>query len=96
MSIKLARVVGALVFCGGIALLCVVFFSARALLGSPLPGITKNLSLGTEMSLFGARAALLFIMAFCGSSIAGRGAQLFQATFHGAVPPLLPPRPHHE
>ena len=73
-SLSSARLVGMIVFFVGVALLLIVFFEARADLTRPLTGAPS--AMGFQL---GRQIALLFIMGYVGSSLAGRGAQLFQA-----------------
>ena len=69
-----ARILGMLTFFIGVALLVLVFVDARADLIRPLRGDATQMG----MMLF-RQIGFLFIMGYAASSIAGRGAQLYQA-----------------
>ena len=93
----LARIVGLLVFLGGIGLLIFVFAAANTLLNAPPPTVAAPTTAGTNanapsaaielgrgFSLLLQKILLLLLMCVAGSLIASKGIQLFFAA--GAVP----------
>jgi hypothetical protein len=73
-SSSTVRTVGLLTFFLGVILLLLVFFQARADLARPLSGNPAQMG-----ALLARQIGLLFIMGFVGSSLAGRGVQMYGA-----------------
>lgn len=69
-----ARIIGLLTFFLGVILLILVFFAARADLTRPLTGDATGMGFSLLRQI-----GLLFIMGYAGSTLAGRGVQLYGA-----------------
>ena len=73
-SLRTIQVIGLVTFLAGVLLLLLVFFRAQADLARPLTGGASALGI-----VIARQIGLLFIMGYVGSSLAGRGVQLFLA-----------------
>jgi UPF0716 family protein affecting phage T7 exclusion len=80
-AVGVARVLGLIGFVAGVALLAVVFAWAFSYLQAPMQSGKHSNNIGEEALLLAARVALLFVLGFVASAIAGRGIQLFGASF---------------
>ncbi|MGC8833962.1 MAG: hypothetical protein ACP5R4_07890 [Armatimonadota bacterium] len=78
-AVGVARVLGLIAFVVGVGLLAMVFVWAFSYLRAPMQSGKSN-SIGEEALLLAARVALLFVLGFVASAIAGRGIQLFGAS----------------
>jgi len=95
-----ARILGIVVFLGGVGLLAFAFFTAynwftdphAGLQIVPGPGSTEpaTTSIGTSALRLLIRLALLLIMTIIGSLIAGRGVQIYFAASNQKRPPIYP------
>jgi hypothetical protein len=95
-----ARILGIVVFLGGVGLLAFAFFTAYNWFTDPYaglqivpgPGSTEpaTTSIGTSALRLLIRLALLLIMTIIGSLIAGRGVQIYFAASNQKRPPIYP------
>ncbi len=85
----LSRIIGIVVFLGGIALLVFVFamsyrfFSSESSgiqIGSPNPAVPATVVLGMSVAKLLVRIGLLLVMAIIGSLLASRGIQMYFAS----------------
>jgi len=95
-----ARILGIVVFLGGVGLLAFAFFTAYEWFTDPSAGLqmvpgpssavpaTTNLG-ASALRLF-IRLGLLLIMTIIGSLIAGRGVQIYFAASNQKRPPIYP------
>jgi len=96
----LGRIIGIVVFLGGIGLLSFVFATAyswfstppAALATSPTPGSTApaTAQLGKSAVVMLEKIGLLIVMTIVGSLLAGRGVQLYFASVNAKPPSIAP------
>lgn len=95
------RILGILVFLGGVALLALVFAAAYGWFTSPGAGLQTapvkgsaapvTAQLGQSAMYMFIKIALLIVMAIVGSLLAGRGAQLYFAAANAGRRPSIAP-----
>jgi hypothetical protein len=96
----LGRIIGMVVFLGGIGLLAFVFATAyswfstpsAALPTAPAPGSNApaTVQLGKSAFVLLEKIALLIVMTIVGSLLAGRGVQLYFAAVNAKPPSIAP------
>lgn len=94
-----ARILGIVVFLGGVGLLAFVFSTAYGWFTSPSAGVqmapatgstTPTSQLGASVLRLLVRLGLLLIMTIIGALLAGRGAHLYFAASNAHTPSIAP------
>ena len=96
----IGRVIGIVVFVGGIALMAFVFVTAYSWFTTPSAGlqtaplkgssVPATAQLGQSAVRLLVKIGLLLIMTAVGSLLAGRGVQLYFAATNAKQPPIYP------
>jgi hypothetical protein len=94
------RIIGIIIFLGGVGLLVFVFMTAYSWFASPTVGLQAGpvkgaiapaaTQLGQSAMALLVRICLLIVMTIVGSLLAGRGVQLYFAASHAKAPSIAP------